>query len=66
METINETTRQPTEWEKIFANDATERAYFPKYTNSSYSSIAKNKQTNLKMGKRPKLTFLQRRHTGGQ
>ena len=26
----------------------------------------KNKQPNQKMGRRPKQTFLQRRHTGGQ
>ena len=38
----------------------------PKYTSSSCSSISKNKQSNPKMGRRPKETFLQRRHTGGQ
>ena len=29
------------EWEKIFANDATNRALFPKNTNSSYNSRTK-------------------------
>ena len=36
-ETINKMKRHPTDWEKIFANDATDRDYFPKYTNSPYS-----------------------------
>ena len=39
-ETINKTKREPTDWEKIFANDAPTRDYFPKYTNSSYSLTA--------------------------
>ena len=38
-ETINSTKRQPTEWEKIFANDATNKGLISKYTNSLYSSI---------------------------
>ena len=38
--------------------------YFPKYTCSSYNSIPE-KQPNQKMGKRPKQTFHQRRHTDG-
>ena len=29
-------------------------------------NIKKNKQPNQKMGRRPKRTFLQRRHTDGQ
>ena len=29
------------DWEKIFANDATDKGWFPKYTNNSYSSISK-------------------------
>ena len=44
--------RQPSEWEKIFANEATNNLS-PKYTNSSCSSIAKkifknNKESNQK------------------
>ena len=42
----------------------------PEHTNSSRSSILKEKQTLnnpiKKMGRRPKYTFLQRRHTNGQ
>ena len=29
-ETINKTKRQPTEWEKIFANDATDKGFISK------------------------------------
>ena len=37
--------RQPSEWEKIFANEATDKGKFPKYTNSLCISIKKKKQT---------------------
>ena len=40
--------RQPIECEKIFANDETDSILFPKYANSSYNSITKNKQPNWK------------------
>ena len=65
-ETINKTKRQPSEWEKIFANIATDKGLISKYTSSSCSSISKNKQSNPKMGRRPKQTFLQRRYTNCQ
>ena len=55
--------RQHTKLNKTFATDTT-KGLFPKYTNSSYNSIMK--QANQKMGKRPKSTFLQGRHTDGQ
>ena len=32
-ETINNTKRQPMEWEKTFANNVTDKGLFPKYTN---------------------------------
>ena len=38
-ETINKMKRQPSEWEKIFANEATDKS--PKYTSSSCSSVSK-------------------------
>ena len=55
-ETINKTKRQPTEWEKIFANEAFDKGLISKiykYTNilSSCSSISK-KQTQSKSGKK--------------
>ena len=37
-ETINKMKRQPTEWEKIFANKGLTRYYSPKYIKSSWSS----------------------------
>ena len=67
METINKTERQPTEWEKIFANDATDKGLISKiYKQLIQLNIKKNKQPNQKMGRRPKQTFLERRHTDGQ
>ena len=51
-ETTNKTRRQPSEWEKIFANETT-KDYSPKYTNSSWSSISKKKKTiQLKNGQK--------------
>ena len=43
-EAMSKTKRQPTEWEKIFPNDATYKGSSLKYTNSSCSSTSKNKQ----------------------
>ena len=55
QETINKMKRQPTDWEKIFANDVTHKGL----TSKLY-------KPNQKMGRRPTKTFLQRRHTDGQ
>ena len=63
-ETISKVKRQPSEWEKIIANEATDKES-QKYTSNSCSSIPENKRPNQKMGQRTKQTFLQRRHTGG-
>ena len=52
--------RQPTEWEKIFANDVTEKGLISKIYKELKS--LSNKHPNRKMGRRPKWTFLQRRH----
>ena len=61
-ETISKVKRQPSEWEKIIANETTDKES-PKYTSSSCSyQYQKNEQSNQKVGKRPKQTFLQR-HT---
>ena len=40
-ETIKKTKRQPLEWEKIFANEATNKGLISKYTSSSCSPISK-------------------------
>ena len=36
-EAMNRRKRQPTDWEKTFANDVTDKRLISKYTNSSYS-----------------------------
>ena len=53
-ETINKTKRQPSEWEKIFANEATDKGLISKIYSSSTAQYQKNKQPNQKMGRRPK------------
>ena len=45
-ETINKMKRQPIEWEKIFANDATNKGLISKYTDSSYNSTTPKKTNN--------------------
>ena len=54
-ETINKTKRQPSEWEKIFANQSTDKGLISKiYKKLMQLNIKKNKQPNPKMGRRPK------------
>ena len=54
-ETINKTKRQPSEWEKIFANESMDKGLIPKiYKQLMHLNIKKNKQPNPKMGRRPK------------
>ena len=51
-ETINKTKRQPTEWEKIFANDGTNKGLISKmYKQLIQLNIKKTKQHNQKMGR---------------
>ena len=41
-ETINKRKRQPSEWERIFANKSSDKGLISKYINSSCRSILKN------------------------
>ena len=66
-ETINKMKSQPSEWEKIFANEATDKGLISKiYKQLMQLNIKKTKTPNPKMGGRPKQTFLQRRYTDCQ
>ena len=59
--------RQPTEWENIFANNATDKGLISKiYEQLIQLDIKKTNKPNQKMGRRSKKTFLQRRHTDSQ
>ena len=57
--------RQPSEWEKITANEATDKQPTSNIQATPAAQFQKNKRPNQKMGQRPKQTFLQRRHTDG-
>ena len=65
-ETINKVKRQPSEWEKIIANETTDKGLISKiYKQLIQLKARKTNNPNKKWGKRPKQTFLQRRHTDG-
>ena len=66
-ETLNNTKRQPTEWEKIFASESTDKGLTSKiYKHLLQLHTKKTNKTYQKMGRRSKQTVLQRRHTDGQ
>ena len=51
-------------WEKIIANETTNKGLISKiYKQLHITQYQKNKQPNQKVGKRPKQTALQRKHT---
>ena len=56
--------RQPSEWDKITAKETIKRINFQNIQAAHTTQYQKNKQPNQKVGKRSKLTFLQR-HTDG-
>ena len=65
-ETINKVKIQPSEWEKIIANETTDKGLISKiYKQLIQLKARKTNNPNKKWGKRPKQTFLQRRHTDG-
>ena len=65
--TIYKMKRQPTDWKKIFANDVTDKGLVSKiYKQLMILNSIKKKPPNQQIGRRPKQTFFQRRHTDGQ
>ena len=64
-ETIRKVKRQPSEWEKIIANETTLKGLISKIYKQLITHNHKNKQLNQKVGKGPEDTFLQRRHIDG-
>ena len=63
-ETINKVKRQPSEWEKIIANETTDKGLISKIY-KQLIQLNTRKQSDQKVRIRPKQTFLQRRHTDG-
>ena len=54
-ETISQVKRQLSEWEKIIANETTDKGLISKiYEQLIQPNTKKNKQPNQKVGKRPK------------
>ena len=51
-ETINKMKRQPTAWEKVFANCISNKGLISKIYNNSYNSLFKKQTTRLKNGQR--------------
>ena len=51
-ETVSKVKRQPSEWEKIIANETTDKGLFPKYTSSSDNSIPEKQTIQSKSGKK--------------
>ena len=65
-ETVSKMKRQPSEWEKIIANEATEKKLISKIYKQLLQVISRKiKDPIKKMGQRTKQTFLQR-PTDGQ
>ena len=58
-ETMNKMKRQLSEWEKIIANETTDKRLISKIYKQSCSSVSEKQITHQKVG-RTKQTFLQR------
>ena len=65
-ETISKVKRQPSAWEKIIANEETDKELISKiYKQLLQLNSRKINNSIKKVGQRTKQTFLQRRHTDG-
>ena len=65
-EIISKVKRQPSGWEKIIANEATDKELISKiYKQLMQLNARKISNSMKKTGQRTKQTFLQRRHTDG-
>ena len=66
-EDISKMKRQPSEWEIISVNKATDKELISKiHTQFMQFSKQRNKQPNQKVGKRPKQTFFPKKTSDGQ
>ena len=66
-ETISKVKRQFSEWEKIIANEATDKELISKiYKQLMQLNTRETNNPIKKVGRRPKQIFLQRRHINGQ
>ena len=64
--TTSKVKKQPSEWEKIIANEATDKELISKiYKQLLQFNSRKINDPIKKMGQRTKQTFLQRKHTAG-
>ena len=64
-ETVSKVKRQLSEWEKIIANEATDKELTSEIYKQFLQLNSTRKGPNQKMGPKTKQTFPQRRHTDG-
>ena len=65
-EILNKTKKQPTEWEKIFSNEVTDKGLISKTSKHILQLNIKKQTTSPKNGQETSADIFQRRHTDGQ